>query len=316
LSGSAAHRVTRLTVVIPATNAPETLDRCIAAIAYADDAPDEVIIVKEPRNASPAWARNRGADRASHEIIVFVDADVEVSRDAFRRIREAFDALPGLTAVFGSYDDSPEDPGVVSSFRNLLHHHVHQQGGGPVATFWAGLGAVRREAFLEAKGFDERRFPHPSVEDIELGMRLTAAGKMIRLDPAIQGRHLKRWTFGSMVHADLTRRGIPWTRLLLERGPGSAALNLSWRHRTSALASVTFLAGLAGRRPAVAASSLSVILWLNRSFYLLLARRGGPRLAAAGVGLHVTHHLVSAVAVPLAMVGHLGRRRRSRPSSE
>jgi hypothetical protein len=120
-----------------------------------------------------------------------------------------------------------------------------------------------------------------------------------------------------MVHADLTRRGIPWTRLLLERGPGSSALNLSWRHRTSALASVTLVAGLAARRPAVAASSLSVILLLNRSFYMLLARRGGPRLAAAGVGLHVTHHLVSAVAVPLAMVGHFGRRRRSpRANSE
>jgi GT2 family glycosyltransferase len=280
----------------------------MTAIHNADDTPDEVILIEKPRNAGPAWARNRGAERAQHDVVVFVDADVEVARDAFRRIREAFDTLPGLTAIFGSYDDSPEDPGVVSSFRNLLHHHVHQQGGGPAATFWAGLGAIRREAFLEAGGFDERRFPHPSVEDIELGMRLTAAGKEIRLDPTIQGKHLKRWTFYSMVHADLTRRGIPWTRLLLERRPGSAALNLSWRHRASALASVTLVAGLATRRPAVAASSLSVILLLNRPFYILLARRGGPRLAAAGVGLHVTHHLVSAVAVPVAIAGHLGRR--------
>ena len=306
-----------ISVVIPATDGRQTLERCLAALDDALDAPEEIILVDRPAALGPAAARNEGARRAGGDILVFVDSDVEVHPDAFRRIRAAFDGDPKLSAIFGAYDDDPQPGGVVSDFRNLLHHHVHNSSPGPATTFWAGLGAIRRETFLEARGFDESRFPLPSVEDIELGMRLVAMGRTIRLDPSISGRHLKRWNFGSMVHADLTRRGIPWTRLLLERGPGSSALNLSWRHRTSALASVTLVAGLATRRPAVAASSLSVILLLNRSFYMLLARRGGPRLAAAGVGLHVTHHLVSAVAVPLAMVGHFGRRRRSpRANSE
>jgi GT2 family glycosyltransferase len=306
-----------ISVVIPATDGRQTLERCLAALDGALDAPEEIILVDEPAALGPAAARNDGARRAVGDVLVFLDSDVEVHRDAFRRIRAAFDGDPDLSAVFGAYDDDPHPGGVVSDFRNLLHHHVHQSSPGPATTFWAGLGAIRRETFLEARGFDERRFPHPSVEDIELGMRLVAMGRTIRLDPAIRGRHLKRWTFGSMVHADLTRRGIPWTRLLLERRPGSAALNLSWRHRASALASVTLVAGVAARRPAVVASSLSVILLLNRSFYLLLARRGGPRFAAAGVGLHVTHHLVSAAAVPLAIAGHLGSRLRSpRASSE
>jgi hypothetical protein len=310
LSGSTAHGVTKLSVVIPATNAPDTLDRCITAIGKADDVPDELIVVEEPQNAGPAWARNRGAQRAKHEVIVFVDADVEVAPDAFQRIREAFDALPGLTAVFGSYDDSPEDSGVVSSFRNLLHPHVHQEGGGPVATFWAGLGAIRREAFLEAKGFDERRFPHPSVEDIELGMRLTAAGKRIRLDPTIQGTHLKRWTLPSMVRTDLFRRGIPWMELLLASGRGRTALNLGWRHRVSALASVTLVATLVTRRPRQAGPPLILLLVLNRSFYALVLRKRGAPTAAAAVPLHIIHHLTSAAAVPLALASHLLERRR------
>jgi hypothetical protein len=304
-----------ISVVIPATDGRQTLARCLAALHDALDAPEEVILVDQPAALGPAAARNQGARRATGDVLVFLDSDVEVHRDAFRRIRAAFDNDPELGAVFGAYDDDPHPGGVVSDFRNLLHHHVHHSSPGPATTFWAGLGAIRRETFLEARGFDERRFPHPSVEDIELGMRLVAMGQTIRLDPAISGRHLKRWTFGSMVHADLTRRGIPWMTLVLERGPGSGALNLSWRHRASALASVTLVAGLAARRPAVAASSLSVILLLNRSFYGLLARRGGPRLAAAGVALHVTHHLVSAVAVPLAVAGHVGRRLRSRRAS-
>lgn len=303
---------TTLSVIVPATDEPATLARCIAAIGFAEDVPEEVIVIDNPRYASPSWARNRGAERARHDVVVFVDADVEVSRDAFRRIRETFDALPDLTAVFGSYDDSPEDSSVVSSFRNLLHHHVHQQGGGPVGTFWAGLGAIRREAFRETKGFDERRFPHPSVEDIELGMRLTAAGKKIRLDPSIQGRHLKSWTFGTMVRTDLFRRGIPWMKLLLASGNGRTALNLGWRHRVSALASVAVVTALVTRRPRQAGPPLLLLFVLNRSFYALVLRKRGAPAAAAAVPLHIIHHLTSAAAVPLGLASHLVDRRRKR----
>ena len=75
----------------------------------------------------------------------------------------------------------------MSAFRNLLHHHVHQQAAGPATTFWAGLGAVRREAFLASAGFDAERYPVPSIEDIELGMRLAPTAARIGLDPRDPG---------------------------------------------------------------------------------------------------------------------------------
>ncbi len=57
---------------------------------------------------------------------------------------------PALTALFGSYDDAPAAPGLVSQYRNLLHHFVHQQGVfrdeiRPAHTFWTGCGMIRRE---------------------------------------------------------------------------------------------------------------------------------------------------------------------------
>ena len=134
---------------------------------------------------------------------MFIDADIEIHGDAFVRIRAAFADDPGLVALFGSYDDRPAAPGVVSVFRNLLHHHVHQTSAGPATTFWGGIGAVRREAFESLGGFDENRYAVPAVEDIELGMRLTAAGARIILDPAIQGTHLKRWTLAQMMRTRL-----------------------------------------------------------------------------------------------------------------
>jgi GT2 family glycosyltransferase len=295
-----------LTVVVPATNAPATLGACLQAIRAAEEAPEEVIVVEE--GGGPADARNRGAARATGDVLVFVDADVVVHPDAFLRIRRAFDADPSLAAVFGSYDDRPAAPGTVSAFRNLLHHHVHQEGAGPATTFWAGLGAVRRDVFESVGGFDADRYLVPSVEDIDLGTRLAAAGHRIGLDPSVQGSHLKGWGLRSMVESDLWHRGVPWIELLLRHGSGSSALNLGWRHRASAAASVfATVSALRGRWRA-AFVGVAALVMLNRSFYSLLARRRGRAEAAAGVGLHVLHHLVGAVSVPVALIERLRRR--------
>ena len=252
---------------------------------------------------------------ATGEVLVFVDSDVRVHADAFSRIRKRFDGDPRLMAVFGSYDDSPAEAGIVSAFRNLLHHHVHQQGAGPATTFWTGIGAVQRAEFVALGGFDERRFTSSSIEDIELGMRLTAANHRIELDPSIQGTYLKHWTLGEMLYTDVFRRGVPWVALLLGSGSGSATLNLGWRHRLSAAGSLTAVGAVAARRVKIAAAALLALVALNAPFYRLLLRRQGPFRAAVGIGLHVLHHLAAVTAVPLGVLSHFrdtartGRRR-------
>jgi hypothetical protein len=256
-----------------------------------------------------ALARNSGALQADGDVLVFVDADVAVHGDAFVRIREAFDTDPELVAMFGSYDDAPAAPGVVSVFRNLLHHHVHQQGAGPASTFWAGLGTVRRDAFEAAGGFVE----HP-IEDIELGMRLSAGGARIVLDPQLQGQHLKGWSLWSMVRTDLLIRGIPWVGLLLTHraSASKSALNLGWRHRLSAAACLVLLVAAALLKPILAGVALAALIALNLSFYGLLARRGGLLRAAGGVALHFVHHLVAIAAVPLGAAAYFAHRRHPR----
>jgi len=297
-----------LSVIVPATDQPATLSRCLDALRAGSDQPDELTVVDSPRGHGPGAARNAGAQRAVGDVLVFVDADVEAHRDALARIRRAFNHNPDLSAVFGSYDDDPGSSSLISDFRNLLHHHVHQEGAGEAMTFWAGLGAVRREAFFAVGGFDEQRFPRASIEDIDFGMRLVANGGRIMLDPSIQGKHLKRWTLANMVRTDFLRRGIPWVRLLLGSPTQSTALNLGWRHRASAVASVALITGCVARRPRVTMVAAVGILALNRRFYLLLLRRRGWRGATAGFPLHVLHHLTSAAAVPVGIVLHLRER--------
>ena len=250
-------------------------------------------------------ARNIGALAANGDVLVFVDADVLPHRDAFSRIRDAFADDGDLTAVFGAYDDRPDADGPVSTFRNLLPHYVHRSSAGPSTSFWSGLGAVRRDRFMAAGGFDGRRFPGPDVEDVELGMRLSEAGARIVLDPSIQATHLKAWTVRGIVRTDLLRRGVPWVSLLLRRRRAPGELNLGRRHQLSALACISAAAALAARRPARAAPGLAVLVLANRPFYALLWRHGGARTATAGVALHVLHHLTAAAAVPLGALAWL-----------
>lgn len=299
----------RLSLVVPATDDPPTLERCLTAVRAAAEPPDEVVVVDEPSRSGPAAARNAGAARATGDVIVFVDADVLVHDDAFVRIRRAFEREPELVGLFGSYDDRVQTRGVVAGFRNLLHHTVHQRSAGQAETFWAGLGAVRADAFRASGGFDAARYPRPSIEDVELGGRL-ARGDRILLDPSLLGTHLKEWTVRSMVTTDFARRGVPWVALMTERRAVPATLNLGLRERASALAALACVAGLSARRPAVAAAALGATAALNADLYAAVARRLGPRGVAAALPLHVLHQLVGIAAVPVGVAVGLARRAR------
>jgi GT2 family glycosyltransferase len=304
--------VPTLTAIVPATDAPATLQKCREAIEAADEPPEQLVVVTEADAPGPAAARNTGALEADGDVLVFVDSDVLVHADAFGRVREAFRSDPGLTAVFGSYDDDPRAPGVVSGFRNLLHHHVHQKSPGPVKTFWAGLGAIRRDAFEAAGGFDGGRFERASVEDIDLGLRLTRTGSRIELDPELQGTHLRRWTLGGMLWTDLVRRGMPWVAVLLRnRGSRPWRLNLAWRNRVSMLLLFAAVVAAVAVQPWAAVGAAAALLGLNHSLYLLVWRRRGPLQGIAAVGLHLLHLVAAALSIPLGIVSFLRDRDRA-----
>jgi len=292
----------RLTVIVPATVQAPTLPRCLAAIEAAG--PDEVLVADEPAGATPALARNLAAERATGDVLVFVDADVVIHRDALDRIRGRL-RDPSLDAVFGSYDAAPEAPGAISGFRNLLHHHVHHAGAGRAESFWTGLGAVRRAVFDSAGRLDpQRRY----LEDVELGARLVQAGARIELDPAIQGTHLKRYTLAGMLHVDTVERAIPWVDLMLAGRAPRGALNAGARHRAAALLALASTLLLARRRPLPALAALGAFAALNADLYATIARSRGPAEAAAAVPLHVLHHVSATAAIPAGVALHLRKR--------
>jgi GT2 family glycosyltransferase len=288
-------------------------DTALVAAEYADVV---VRLVGQPRG--PAYARNRGVEVARGEVVVFVDADVCVHADALSRMASAFRADVGLSSLFGSYDTEPAAPGVVSRFRNLLHHHTHQRNAGPAETFWAGCGAVRRQALLDVGLMDAWHFPRPQIEDIELGRRLRRAGHRIELRADILCTHLKRWTLRSMLITDFRDRGAPWMQLLLAEGAAAtpATLNLRISEKVCTLLAgvvvATLLASAVFRSLlplAAAALAALVVIALNRDFHRLLLRTHGVGLAVAAVPLHLLFYFTGGLAgVTGAAMHYAGRR--------
>src|SRR5262249_48741958 len=294
-----------VSVVVPARQAAGVLPACLDALERSELRPVEVIVVDDgsstdataqvarargatvlatPLRLGPGGARNAGVAAASGEIVVFVDSDVCVHSDAIGLLVEELSRSPRVVAAFGSYDTMPTGANFTSQYKNLMHHYVHQRGREDAITFWAGLGAVRRDAFLAAGGFDAERYGRPSIEDIELGGRLRAAGGRIRLGKSAQGTHLKNWTFPGLVKTDIFDRGVPWTELILSSGRGPDDLTLGLRHRIGVAAACLAAASLpiaAARRrfPWEAAALAGVAVAAGSDALSFLARQRGMLFA-------------------------------------
>jgi len=260
------------------------------------------------QNSGPAACRNIGAEAARGDVLLFIDSDVVMHADVPTLILEAL-AEPDCVAVFGSYDDRPRAKGLVSQYRNLLHHFTHQRGEKEASTFWAGCGAVERQAFLAVDGFDAQRYPRPTIEDIELGYRLRKAGGRIALRRDIQGTHLKHWTLGNMLVTDIFCSAVPWSRLLLNRKDEKEHLNITIVERLKAVIAGLFWLSLLVSllRPAALVGTLAllVLAWLvNASFFRLILRQNGLVHMLAAVLLHQLYYLYSTVTYIWCLAEH------------
>lgn len=303
----------RCVAIVPARNAAGWIGKCLAALSAAGFVGDQRIVVddgsvdgtgdvarsmgarvlRSDQNRGAAAARNMAVSAAADaDLLFFVDADVVVASDARARVLAAM-ADPEIDAVFGAYDTSPDCPGVVSRYRNLLHHFVHVTGPDRPGTFWTGCGAVRREVFDRLGGFDTTQ---RMMEDVEFGMRLVSSGGIIKLDPYLRGKHLKSWSVASMAVTDLRDRAVPWSRLMLaEDAMLSNELNMGMSHRLSALLTMALpvsiglefvMSGFQG----VWLFVLLAFVALNARFLSFLFRTAGWRVALAAVPLHLLHY--------------------------
>src|SRR6516165_3537874 len=126
-----------LSVVIPVRNGGRNFEHCLRRLRDSVDSDFELIVVDDGsvdgsgdlarqagaiviRNSSPqgpAAARNRGARTARAPLVFFLDADVAVHPETLALALARFKSDPALSALIGSYDDTPAAPGFVSQYR-------------------------------------------------------------------------------------------------------------------------------------------------------------------------------------------------------
>jgi len=312
----------RFTVIVPAYNPGEDLERCLEALAESTYDQFDVLVVDDGSTESieplverfgyrylridgpsgPARARNLGVQQAKSEFVVFIDADVCVHPDTIERFAQSFAEEEDLAAVIGSYDDSPSDPSFLSQYRNMFHHYTHCQSAGQIATFWSGCGAMRRDVFVEYGGFDEQRYRRPAIEDIELGTWIAADGGKIMLDPNIQCKHLKNWSFSNMVKTDIFQRGIPWIDLMLRSAKAVKTLNVTGSQRLSVGlifgACALVVVGIWWRWALIGSAAAAItVTVLNIDLYRFFAMQRGLLFAAKSLLFHWLYFICCGLSV-------------------
>lgn len=226
---SAALRLPAVTLAICTRNRPDQLERCLASVATAQPAPQQVLVVDNgPSEATRAVAktfaaveylpesrhglsaaRNAAIAAARHEILAFIDDDTEVEPRWLERLCAPF-ADPQVMATTGlvlpAELDTPSQVrfekvlgGFARGFQPLTYgpqfFRSTRRRAAPVWKIGAGANmALRVEAFRRVGVYDERLGAGASgcSEDSELWYRLLAEGWTCQYEPSSVVHHHHR----------------------------------------------------------------------------------------------------------------------------
>jgi glycosyltransferase involved in cell wall biosynthesis len=201
----------RFSVVIPNINGAATIREALERIFSNDYQDLEVIVVddastdsspiiaeefpvrliKHDRSLGAAAARNDGAKAARGKIILFVDADVIIPPETFRIIERNL-ANPAISGVIGLLQPVTRFEGFCSQYKNFYMHYTYLKLPERVNVFFTSIAAIRKEIFNCCGGFDTA-YRGASIEDMDLGLRITERDFRLVLDKSLQVEHLKEY---------------------------------------------------------------------------------------------------------------------------
>lgn len=137
------------------------------------------VFIEKSNWPTPGLARNKGLIEASHDIIHFVDGDIQIYKNylkiAVEKLKE-----PNLHAVYG-YLEEKSNKGI----NRILLSHWHQKKPG-ISDATGGGGTYKKETLLKVNGYDERI---KRGQETELGERFRKAGYTIWLLNTLMGTH-------------------------------------------------------------------------------------------------------------------------------
>jgi glycosyltransferase involved in cell wall biosynthesis len=316
---------TSISVIIPARNRADDLAVCLQALCTSQPSPHEMIVVDDASTDNTAdvaqrfgaivirletnhdsnFCRNRGAEAATGDILLFLDSDVVVQPDTLRIVLDSF-SNNSTAAIVGLYSAHHRHRSIASQYKNLWIRYSYLRSGHELDWIFGAVTAIRKEDFWKAGGFDKTLFMKHGGEDLEFGKRMSNSEYHIRLNPHVEVEHLKRYTLSSLLRNDYHRSqgfillagnigqlGRSLTRGFVNVYPNFAhSVPLIW------LVVLSLIAGF--WIPAVwwfSALSGALYLALNASFLRFYGRHRGWTETVAVFGILVVDHLVCGVGV-------------------
>ncbi len=215
--------IPRLSIVIPMYNAQDTLSLCLDRLYQSTYKDFEVLLVDDgscdnsleiarkypvkliqmPKNQGAACARNKGAQEACGEILLFMDSDILVEKESFSILMDDF-CDKDIAGVVGLLSSKLKFTNFSSNYKNLYMHYTYSMLPRYVSVFYTSFASVRREIFNECGGFDGN-YLNATIEDIEIGERITAAGYKLIIDKRLQVEHLRHYHFDALLKTGFKR---------------------------------------------------------------------------------------------------------------
>ncbi len=237
-----------------------------------------VRLLQMEKNGGPARARNRGVNAAKGDIIFFLDSDVIVIDGTVREVRDFFKNNPAANCVIGLCTTEPINRGFVPKYMAMFEY-IHLMSGphGRVSVFAPRCGAIKKELFLKAGGYDEA-YKGADVEDFELARRINRIDN-IMLNSKMLVRHQFVNNFSEAVK-NYFKRAVMWIHLFIKEkqldnaGPTTPSNGIS--AACAFLSFVTlFLMSLVSTAGAVTVFLLIIFLISNFRWWNFMRKEAG-----------------------------------------
>ena len=207
-----------ISIIIPVYNSSLTLKECLDAIFDTNFKNFEVIIVSDnssdnsveiakqyqckvielPQNKGPAFARNSGAQEAKGDILLFIDSDVIINKEALNSLADKF-SDSDVNVIQGIYSHEPKYKNITTQYQQSFYCYYSWHADLKyTSSLITNCFAIRRKIFIDFKGFNTN-IKGATCEDEEFGYVLIDKGYKILILRKLNGEHRVNYNFRKLI---------------------------------------------------------------------------------------------------------------------